>query len=331
MRPARFTFALGLASAALCVALLAAPSAAAAGSFSALTYNVAGLPQGTNPDQFPAVNTVKISPLLNAYDLVLVQEDFSYHSDLVSQVTHPYQSIHDSSARPPYGIAIGDGLSTLSRSPFSGFTRITWTDCNGVVTEGSDCLAPKGFSFAQHELAPGSFLDVYDLHADAGGAAADLAARASNIRQLTAFIEANSAGHAVLVMGDTNSRYTRAADVLPELLTGAGLRDVWIELVRGGVLPPVGGSLSSGCTSDPAGADCERVDKIFFRSGGGLVLTPTSYAIPADFVDENGAPLSDHDPVAARFDFALVPEPGTALLVAGGLLAVAVRRARRPR
>jgi len=320
-----------LAAAALVACALLRPGPAEAGSFSVLTYNVAGLPQGTNPDQFPAVNTVKISPLLNAFDLVVVQEDFAYHPELVSQVTHPYQSIHDTSGRPPYNIEIGDGLSTLSRSPFSDFTRIMWTDCNGVVTEGSDCLAPKGFSVARHEITAGSFLDVYDLHADAGGAPADLAARAANIRQMLAFIQANSAGNALLVLGDTNSRYTRAADVLPELLTGAGLTDVWVELARGGVLPAVGAALTAGCASDPAGGDCERVDKIFYRSGGNLALTATSYAIPPQFVDELGAPLSDHDPVAATFDFAVVPEPSAALLVAGGLVALGTRRGRRSR
>jgi len=318
-------------AAALVACALLQPGPAAAGSFTALTYNVAGLPQGVNPDQFPAVNTVKISPLLNDFDLVVVQEDFAYHDDLVSQLTLPYQSGHDTTGRPPYDLPLGDGLATFSTSPFGDFTRITWVDCNGFGSDGSDCLAAKGFSVARHELAPGSFLDVYDLHADAGSSAADLVARAANIRQMLAYIQAHSAGNALLVLGDTNSRYTRAGDVLPELLAGAGLTDVWVELARGGVLPGVGAALTAGCGADPAGGDCERVDKIFYRSGGNLVLTPTSHAIPPQFVDELGAPLSDHDPVAASFDFAVVPEPGAAALVACGLVLLGARRERRTR
>lgn len=315
------TGALGLA-----LATLLAGSPALAGTFSVLTYNVAGLPQGTNPDQFPAVNTVKISPKLNAYDLVGVQEDFWYHTELTSEVTHPHQSVKDTSGRDPYFFGLGDGLNTFSQSPFSGFAREMWMSCNGYFEAGSDCLAPKGLTFARHTLAPGVEIDVYNLHADAGGAAEDLAARRSNLRQLADAIEARSAGRAVIVLGDTNSRYTRADDILPELVSSAGLTDVWVELSRGGVAPSVGAALQSGCASDPSGPDCETIDKIFYRSGGGVLLEALSYARPQDFVDELGDPLSDHDPTAAVFRFTSVPEPGTATLVATALVGLASLR-----
>ena len=48
------------------------------GTFTTLSYNVAGLPQGVNFDQFPALHTPLISPRLNKYDIVNVQEDFYY-------------------------------------------------------------------------------------------------------------------------------------------------------------------------------------------------------------------------------------------------------------
>jgi len=60
----------------------------ATGTFSGLTYNVAGLPQGLSGSN-PATNTRLISPLLNTYDLVLNQEDFWYHADLMQFAQHP--------------------------------------------------------------------------------------------------------------------------------------------------------------------------------------------------------------------------------------------------
>ena len=319
---------MGRIAGALLLAALIAPESALAGTFTALTYNVAGLPQGTNPGQFPAVNTPLISPKLNAYDIVLVQEDFKYHTQLIADVTHPYQSVKSTHDRPGTAVpnGLGDGLNTLSRTPFTDFTRVMWTDCFGVFTNSSDCLAPKGFTFQRNELAPGVFLDVYNLHADVGSAAGDLNARRLELRQLYAFIGANSAGNAVLVMGDTNSRYTRNGDILPELLSVAGLTDVWVALARGGSVPVISASnLNSGCAISQADGNCERLDKIFYRSSTTVVLTPTLYSVPTTFVDGAGAQLSDHYPVAAKFNYSFIPEPGALLLVTSGLAGLAFR------
>lgn len=311
---------------ALVAALLAAAPAGAL-TLDVLTYNVAGLPEGISGSH-PATNHPLISPLLNAYDLVAVQEDFAYHELLVASLTHPHQSVKDTNPGPygeQLGFAFGDGLNTFSRDPFTGFTRVTWDECFGVFTNASDCLTPKGFSVERHEIAPGAFLDVYNWHADAGSAADDVAARASNTRQLYQHILDHSADAAVIVLGDTNSRYTREGDVLPEMLAATGLRDVWIELERGGVMPAIGSNLRE--CDDPSGPNCERVDKIFFRSSALLEISALAHDVPAAlFTDASGVPLSDHDPVFARFELRVVPEPGTLVLVALGLGALARRR-----
>jgi hypothetical protein len=257
---------------------------------------------------------------------VLVQEDFAYHDLLVADVEHPYQSIKDDN-RGELGTGFGDGLNTFSQWPFLHFTRVTWDECFGFLENASDCLTPKGLSFQRHVLAPGAFLDVYNWHADAGGDPEDQAARRSNTRQLYAEIEARSAGHAVLVMGDTNSRYTRDGDVLPEMLDAVDLQDVWIELERGGVRPEIGASLTAGCAVDPAAGDCERVDKIMYRSSEWVQLEPILHEVPDElFSDPLGEPLSDHEPVHAVFEVTFVPEPGGAgagLTAALALLALA--------
>ena len=71
---------------------------------------------------------------------------------------------------------------------------------------------PKGFTFMRIRLAEGVYVDFYNLHADAGSNPGDLTARADNFAQLTAFIQNHSAGNAVVVVGDTNTRYTRTVD-----------------------------------------------------------------------------------------------------------------------
>jgi len=221
---------------------------------------------------------------------------------------------------------LGDGLNRMTVFPFEDHTRVRWDECYGTFTNGSDCLAVKGFSVARHELAPGAFVDVYNWHADASDDPEDLAARRSEVRQLYAYIEAFSAGHAVLVLGDTNSRYTREGDILPEMLAATALSDVWVELALGGALPELGPALRDCVEDGLSGGDCERVDKILYRSGGGVTLVPVSYQAGNPlFHDELGVPLSDHEPVSAVFLWSL-PEPGAAGLLALGLVGLPVVR-----
>ncbi|EPJ40897.1 hypothetical protein STAFG_2069 [Streptomyces afghaniensis 772] len=107
-----------------------------------------------------------------------------------------------------------------------------WKDCTGT-----NCLTPKGFSLARLRLAEGAFVDLYNVHTNADSTDDALAARRANVEQLSDFIQANSAGNAVIVMGDTNTRYTRTGDNIRTLLSENGLTDAWVKLVKGGTPP----------------------------------------------------------------------------------------------
>lgn len=134
------------------------PEGSQEGSFDALSYNVAGLTDPISGSE-PATNSALISPLLNAYDLVLLQEDWEdhfdqqgldrpdpvpasfYHHEIVSEVDHPYRS---EPGHHPYGTdlrrlptgppLIADGLNRLSRSPFDEVERVMWRTCHGELT-----------------------------------------------------------------------------------------------------------------------------------------------------------------------------------------------------
>ncbi|WP_330274739.1 jacalin-like lectin [Lentzea sp. NBC_00516] len=274
------------------LAALATPAhAATGGSFEVLTYNVAGLPEPLSSGD-PAVNTPLISPRLAPYDIVNVQEDFNYHAALYAGDNHAHRTPTTG------GVPFGSGLNTLSHRPYSDLERTKWSSCNGT-----DCLTPKGFSYKRVELAAGVYVDVYNLHPNAGTENADLAARRSNITQLSRFIAANSAGNAVIVMGDTNTRYTRADDNIRELTGTNGLTDAWVQLERGGQAPAAG---APALVCDPAALtdSCEVVDKILYRGNRQITLTARDYRNDnAAFVDAQGKPLSDHYPIAARFDW----------------------------
>jgi len=251
------------------------------GRIEMLIYNVAGMPMeiaelnGTNP----IVNMPIIAPMLNQYRTVLVQEDFWYHADLDAGTTHPFKS--DPMWETPDWDRFGDGLNTFADMPFTPVTRVGWETCNGYLDSGSDCMTTKGFTWARHQLARDVYIDVYDLHLDAGGDAADIQARQAQARQLADFIVAASEGSAVIIGGDTNLRQSRVDDmaILDELLAATGLQDSCRYLSCGD----------------------ERIDRIMFRSSAALQITPLAWSVPTEFVDADGTPLSDHEPVFVQF------------------------------
>ncbi|MFF5480288.1 jacalin-like lectin [Streptomyces sp. NPDC012935] len=287
-----------LAAAALALTGLATTAATPAtaadsGTFNVLTYNIAGLPLGLG-DSDPETNTPLIGQRLAPYDIVNVQEDFNYHASLYANDTHPYRTATSG------GAGIGDGLNTLSDQSFEDFERVRWNHCTGT-----NCLTPKGFTLARVRLAEGVFVDLYNVHTNADSDDAALAARRANVEQLSDFIQANSSGNAVIVMGDTNTRYTRSGDNIRTLVAENGLTDAWVQLVKGGT-PPAAGGDALLCDATAPTNDCEVVDKVLYRGSKLLGLNATRYNNDwANFLRSDGKHLSDHFPHAVDFSYTL--------------------------
>ncbi|MER6537628.1 jacalin-like lectin [Streptomyces sp900105755] len=278
----------------------ATPAAAAgSGTFSVLTYNVAGLPQGLSSAPTPRdTSTTEIGKRIAPYDVVNVQEDFNYHAYLYATDTHPYRTATSG------GAGIGSGLNTVSAYGWDedDFERAGWNSCQ---LDSGDCLTPKGFTFMRERLAEGVYVDFYNLHTNAGTNDGDEASRAANLSQLTSFISTHSAGNAVVVMGDTNTRYTRSADTIAEFASDNGLTDAWVQLIRGGSAPAKG---SDALVCDQSGATvpntCEVVDKVLYRGSKLVNLHATSYNNEhAKFLTSDGLMLSDHDPITVGFSW----------------------------
>ena len=337
-------------------------TSAPSGSFTALSYNVAGLPELISGSE-PQTNSPLISPLLNAYDLVLVQESWGdsvrqlqamglpvdalppvlgYHHLIVADADHAYRTEPEPH---PFGIELrrgvdgvlgptmfADGLNWLSRLPYGAIERVLWNTCHGsllavpltellglpglqeiatalgltgpqgLIDDGAtDCAAQKGFMFARFEPAPGVAIDVYNLHADAGGHDRDAAARADNFEQLADFILSRSAGHALIVGGDTNLRYDGTRDARRQALDG----DIWTRfLQRTG--------LTDACAATACGEEALAQagysvhDRFSYRSSADVELQASRHHFERErFTREDGEPLSDHDPLAVRFEWRL--------------------------
>ncbi|KAJ8575848.1 hypothetical protein ON010_g3364 [Phytophthora cinnamomi] len=134
---------------------------------------------------------------------------------------------------------------------------------------------------------------------------ADLKARPSNLAQLSDFISDHSSGNAVIVVGDTNTRYTLEKDSIREFTESQRLTDAWVQHVCNGTPPDKG----SGCNIATMTNKCEYVDKIMFRGIKYINLEFVNWNNEnAVFLGTNGSPLSDHPPIASTFSWTLNPD-----------------------
>ncbi|MDQ2678163.1 MAG: endonuclease/exonuclease/phosphatase family protein [Actinomycetota bacterium] len=287
------------------------------GSFSVLSYNVAGLPQGISGSE-PERNLPLISPLLNAYDVVLTQEDFdwwvpaaglldfaNYHTRLRADAVHPYrtdrhpgpQSVGvDGESR---GLLVGDGIGIMAKYPLTGEAHHAWKGCfGGVLPDGgaADCLAMKGFRVVTMTLGDGREVDVYSLHAEAGGTATDQWLQERDYEELAAFIAARGDDRAIVLGGDTNLHTDL---VHPDGSGGADIA-IWDRFLEATGLTDVCTELSC--------AETGSIDKFAYRSSSTVSLQATSIEFPRERFSVGGEDLSDHPPVVAGFDWDV---PGT--------------------
>lgn len=299
----------------------------AAGSFTALTYNVAGLPEQISGSS-PSTNSPLISPLLNRYDLVLLQEDWvdvfqplrdagatdlppltGYHHLVVGDADHPHRS---TPADPPYGTdttrapagpaLIADGLNRLSRIPFGAITRQQWTTCNGeLVIEGIEAVTDAaGLGDALEAAGLGGAID--------GGASDCGALKGFSVATLT-LVDGGEvdvynlhadAGNGEGDIAARKANFEQLASFIAENSAGKALiigGDTNLKIdddrPERAVDAEVWSTFQTAtgavdvCAAIDCGADDAVIDKFAFRSGDTVTLSPTSHRFERDVFQDS--------------------------------------------
>lgn len=316
------------------------------GTFTVAALNVDGMPQkvdvtviginatsiNLNDDGPQADGSALIGKYIedSGIDFLALSESFNYYSQINSNAP----SYATGTQRLPEGLPTSvrvinalqikfpfdtDGLNLMYNKKLTvGSESMTaWTEhyspddesiplIDVPSTHGADGMIDKGYRFYQVKVADGVVVDVYILHMDADDDTGDRDARASQIDQLMEAVEANDNGNPIIIMGDTNCRYTR--DPLEEkIIEGGGFSDPWIDLERDGVYPKMGdNALMVGDLGYQKG---EVVDKVFYKNaeGSNLTIKAVSYDVDADGYVYPGTEtmLGDHPPVIVKFEYTL--------------------------
>lgn len=281
-----------------CASPVGSTNTSSAGELRIATYNVAGLPSIINSaDSNREKSSVTIGERIGIFDIVNMQEDFNYHAYVYSSDQHKYRTATSG------GAGIGSGLNTVSKYSLSDLKRVHWHSCQ---FDSGDCFTPKGFTFVRTELAENVEIDLYNLHANAGDNLGDEGSRGDNLSQLQDFVIHHSQGKAVVIMGDTNTRYTRTNDTIAEFADALNLTDAWVKLERGGDRPKKGADPLLCGQSDTNENTCEVVDKIFYRVSQEIDLNAVSYQnYNSSFLNDQGIMLSDHSPIGVTLQWHL--------------------------
>ncbi len=285
-------------------------------SFTAVAQNVDGLPKeiggreiNKDGQEGPGATALGEAIVKQGWDIVGMSEDFNFHSELTASLSGLYHiGTHGGTvgAGAIFGGADTDGLGFLlakrDGASFTNETRVEWTTYNGFTDQGADGLISKGFRYYTTTLGTGFTIDVYVLHMDADDGEKDINARTSQLKQLATYIKGHNNNRPILIIGDTNCRYTRDTvkenliDAINNAGNGMTIKDAWIELVRGGNYPALGdNALMIDALGNRKG---EVVDKIFYINiaGAPLQIAANTY----ELAQPSGWP-SDHWPVIVNF------------------------------
>lgn len=326
--------------------MLATSQAQQAEKFSVATLNIDGLPQkilvvNSNPDGPGGPGTVRIGNYLVAhdYDMVFMQEDFSYHGELaaVLEATYGLDTWSGTVGIDVPGKKVDflhlqnlqfdcDGLMGAWKQGITvnGGVRKAWTDGFGKFSHANDLLVTKGYRRYEATLASGSRIVIYNLHMDAeteedteeGKAGPDRAARLNQWKQLRDDVMLNLDERPVIILGDFNTFYFRdkVKETVIDVINASGkatVKDVWVELKNKGVYPAYEEDSRVRDDREAEHKD-EPLDKVLYinPSGADKVLRAAAYDRDTVQYKYDGKPLGDHYPVVATFEVVSAKDSG---------------------
>ena len=281
-------------------------------TFNAVALNVDGLPESilgvSVNDGAPGASGATLMGSAIAkqnWDIVGLSEDFNYHAELTAPLASYYHvATHGGTVS---GLSNStDGLGLLvgkkNNTGFANETSVEWNTYNGTLDNGNDGLIEKGFRYYAVTVASGVVVDVYVLHMDAGSSSGDITAREKQLTQLATYIKGTKNKRPIIIIGDTNCRYTRE-----QLKTGFidvinadsrfTIKDAWVEKVWKGAYPTYGGDAMMWYNAPYNNNTGEVVDKIFYINN-----TESSLTIEANsYLHNTSFGVSDHYPVIVNF------------------------------
>lgn len=260
--------------------------------FDILTYNVQMRPILDNN----SYKASRISPKLNKYNIVALQESFSKKPELMKHCLHPFSAHHTD--KYCFLSLVDSGLSTLSSFPIKEIKNIHFRSRAGL----QDVIASKGILLTRVEIN-GNIIDIYNTHMQAEDGHGGALARIDQAKQIVEFINENSkAEHSIILIGDFNMSPQRFHRDVANFKQKNNTPSEQV-ILKNFAFTMMQESLNLEDLSDTLLLnELDDYDRILFKSGSEHKLKPISIEKPlAYFTDEHAELLSDGTPIVGTF------------------------------
>tara|TARA_Y100000588_G_scaffold393779_1_gene511105 strand:+ start:4387 stop:5232 length:846 start_codon:yes stop_codon:yes gene_type:complete len=243
-----------------------------------LVYNTHGLPGIFLKDK-PSIRFPEIGKKIKGYDISLLQEDYSHHEKLSSELKEDSVSFRGELGNKlvcPF--CIGSGLTVISNLPNTWKIEVeneTFRTCSGWIRGLNDCFAHKGFQLIKITPPVKESFFILNTHLDAGKRDSDRSSRKEQLEQIISALNKKVKEEALILAGDLNlnSKDPKDLKLLAELKVNLRLTDPFLDIERN--------------------KKWSIVDYILYRQGRDIKLKILNAGEDESFVTKEG-PLSDH-------------------------------------
>jgi len=165
-----------------------------------LTYNICGLPETLTSDRelIPMKKRYEyFAKKFRGYDIIALQENFDRNREIIEKGLPNYYVARGTDT---LGYAkLGSGLYTFSRWTVTGSFFLEWEGMRGY-----DARSHKGFLAATVKISDGLSIDVYNLHAQAGGENRDVRLKGFDMMFEAMEYYSSGSGRPIILLGDFN-------------------------------------------------------------------------------------------------------------------------------
>ena len=147
----------------------------------------------------------KIIDEISDFDLIFLQENWKYKELMLNKLTE-YKLIFGNKKKNSFSYPSGLLIGVNKDIEILDYKEITYQNCHGVIANGIDCLASKGFIFSRIKYN-NQIIDIYNTHLDSGNSLKDNNVREKQLNTLNDFIIENSLKNNIIICGDFNMNY----------------------------------------------------------------------------------------------------------------------------